>query len=115
MLYALVIVDPVKALAARRKMYADAFKRQQPNASQQAADLFAQLQEPTVPAIGEVWTVAESVCPDALPNCRNCGDPAHADTCRAAGHCSRCGTLHGIAPDAVLIAHGLELQALPKE
>jgi len=35
---------------------------------------------------GELHTVAETDCPDGLPNCRNCGDPAHKATCRKAGH-----------------------------
>lgn len=58
---------------------------------------------------GEMHTEAESECPDDLPNCRNCGDPEHADTCRAAGHCPSCGIAHGIAPDRLLAAKGYRL------
>ena len=48
-------------------------------------------------------------CPEGMPNCRNCGDPAFAESCRAQGHCPDCGTKHGIAPDAVLAASGYVL------
>lgn len=58
---------------------------------------------------GDLHTVASEDCPDGLPNCRNCGDPAFADSCRAAGHCDKCGTAHGIAPQSVVDANGYEL------
>ena len=61
-------------------------------------------------AVGTVHDENDSECPDGLPNCRNCGDPAHAETCQAAGHCPHCGTKHGIAPDAVLAANGYRLE-----
>ncbi len=61
---------------------------------------------------GTVHDEAETDCPDGLPNCRNCGDPAYADACTAAGHCPDCGTKHGIAPDATLAANGYVLKAL---
>jgi hypothetical protein len=51
-----------------------------------------------------------SDCPDGLPNCRNCGDPDHAATCTAAGHCPACGTAHGIAPDRILTENGYRLE-----
>lgn len=53
--------------------------------------------------------VVDEECPDGLPNCRNCGDPAHAAACKAAGHCPRCGTLHGIGPASKLAEFGLEV------
>lgn len=49
-------------------------------------------------------------CPEGKPNCRNCGDPAHEDTCRAAGHCPNCGRSHGMASDATLAKHGYRLE-----
>ena len=54
----------------------------------------------------------DSECPDGLPNCRNCGDPAHEEACRAAGHCPLCGTVHGIAPNAHLAANGYRLDVV---
>jgi len=53
-------------------------------------------------------------CPEGRPNCRNCGDPAFADACKAAGHCPQCGVTHGIAPDAVLAANGYALVEVPQ-
>lgn len=61
---------------------------------------------------GTVHDEADTDCPDGGTNCRNCGDPAHAATCAAAGHCPHCGTAHGIAPDATLAANGYVLKAL---
>lgn len=61
---------------------------------------------------GTVHDEVETDCPDGLPNCRNCGDPAYADDCQAKGHCPDCGTTHGLAPDAVVAANGYELKAL---
>lgn len=60
-------------------------------------------------------TIADSACPEGQPNCENCGDPAFAASCRAAGHCVHCGTRHGIAPKSVLAAVGIELQPLAAE
>ncbi len=62
-----------------------------------------------VKPVGSLHSVAAVECPDGLPNCRNCGDPAHAETCRDAGHCPNCGTRHGVAPDSVVLANGYEL------
>jgi hypothetical protein len=61
---------------------------------------------------GHLHAHVETECPDGLPNCRNCGDPVHAASCKAAGHCPHCGTLHGLAPDAHVTAHGYELVEL---
>ena len=61
---------------------------------------------------GDVHTVADSECPLGRPNCRNCGDPDHVATCRAAGHCPDCGTKHGIAPDAIVARNGYRLEPL---
>lgn len=63
-------------------------------------------------AAGEVHAEASSECPNGLPNCRNCGDPEHAATCKAAGHCPDCGTKHGIAPDRILRENGYRLEAV---
>jgi hypothetical protein len=52
----------------------------------------------------------DSTCPEGLPNCRNCGDANHRESCLAAGHCPHCGTRHGIAPDAHLKANGYRLE-----
>jgi hypothetical protein len=59
---------------------------------------------------GTIHAEADTDCPDGLPNCRNCGDPEHAETCKAAGHCPDCGTKHGIAPDRIVAAHGYRLE-----
>jgi hypothetical protein len=64
---------------------------------------------------GAVYTVADTECPEGLPNCRNCGDPHHVATCRAAGHCHDCGTKHGIAPDRLVAASGYRLEAFTAE
>ena len=64
---------------------------------------------------GEVHDIAASECPDGMPNCRNCGDPQHAASCQAAGHCPDCGTKHGVAPDSVVAANGYALVALTPE
>jgi hypothetical protein len=58
---------------------------------------------------GTVHDVTVSECPFDLPNCRNCGDPQHAASCKAQGHCPDCGTKHGIAPDRILTENGYEL------
>jgi predicted Zn-ribbon and HTH transcriptional regulator len=60
--------------------------------------------------VGDIHAEMDDTCPDGLPNCRHCGDPAHADSCRAAGHCPHCGTRHGIAPESVLTANGYRLE-----
>jgi hypothetical protein len=62
--------------------------------------------------VGTVHDETESDCPEGLPNCRNCGDPAHVESCHAAGHCPHCGTRHGIAPDAHVAANGYRLEPL---
>lgn len=58
---------------------------------------------------GTVHAYADSACPEGKPNCRNCGDPAYAEDCKAKGHCPLCGTQHGLAPDSVVAASGYEL------
>jgi predicted Zn-ribbon and HTH transcriptional regulator len=74
-------------------------------------------------SVGALWTVASSVdasdpfaCPCDRPNCRNCGDPAFEAQCAAAGHCPQCGRAgaggHGVAPQSVLAAAGLETRIL---
>jgi hypothetical protein len=59
---------------------------------------------------GEVHDIADTECPDGMPNCRNCGDPNHAASCQAAGHCPKCGTAHGIAPDRIVSENGYRLE-----
>lgn len=63
---------------------------------------------------GDLHTLAESECPDGLPNCRNCGDPDHLEACAAAGHCPHCGIDHGITPDGLLADRGVVLKEVPK-
>lgn len=67
-------------------------------------------QQPPRP-VGTLHTEMDSECPEGRPNCRDCGDPTHAEACQAAGHCPHCGTRHGIAPDRVLVDNGLRLEA----
>lgn len=62
--------------------------------------------------VGSLHAHLEDACPDGGTNCRNCGDPAFTETCKAAGHCPACGTKHGIAPDSVVAAAGLVLQEI---
>jgi hypothetical protein len=65
--------------------------------------------------VGAVHGVSATECPFEMPNCRNCGDPQHAASCQAQGHCPDCGTKHGIAPDSVLAANGYALVAMTPE
>jgi hypothetical protein len=95
--YELQVVDSAKAHDARVRSY-----RLHPATQRQIA-------REAAPAVGSVWTGLEDTCPDGLPNCRNCGDPQFAESCRKAGHCPHCGTKHGIAPDSVLAANGLTM------
>jgi len=62
---------------------------------------------------GAVHAVAWTECPDGGANCRSCGDPLFVDQCAASGHCPYCGTLHGIAPESVVLANGYELEEIP--
>lgn len=62
---------------------------------------------------GDLHAALATECPDGLPNCRNCGDPDHASTCAAAGHCPSCGTKHGVAPDRIVTANGYAVVAVP--
>ena len=107
--YALVIDDAEKATEAKRRLREVGLVRAGVSAPQ--AGRIAQVQESPQVA-GALWTHMEDACPDGLPNCRKCGDPAFAVACAAAGHCPHCGTAHGIAPDSVLAAHGVVLKAM---
>ena len=60
---------------------------------------------------GHVHAEMDDACPEGLPNCRNCGDPDHAEHCKANGHCPHCGVRHGIAPESVLAKHGFRLES----
>ena len=62
--------------------------------------------------VGDLHTTADRECPDSGLNCENCGDPEHAETCAAAGHCPHCGTRHGIAYAALLANAGLSLREI---
>jgi hypothetical protein len=96
---ALVITDPAKAREAEAMTYQRGGLRREATAIRQ---------RPGRPA-GSLWTHMATECPDGMPNCRNCGDPAFAETCKRDGHCPYCGTRHGIAPDSVVVAAGVTL------
>lgn len=107
--HAIVIHDADKAHAFEHTRYAEAFQRAGV-APEKAAKMAAErVGQPRTVGTEHVARIEEA-CPEGLPNCRNCGDPAFADSCRAAGHCPDCGTKHGIAPDSVLAAHGFRLE-----
>lgn len=106
--FAIVVNDPDKHRAFELKRYTEAFQRS--GVSSVKAKREAESRAPTKRERGFVHVEMSDDCPDGLPNCRNCGDPAHAASCRASGHCQDCGTKHGIAPDAVLAAHGFALE-----
>jgi hypothetical protein len=91
----LIVGDPASAKVALRDMYVNFPKLQDVVDAQPA------------PAVGTLWAECESTCPDKLPNCENCGDPAFAETCKKNGHCPHCGTRHGVAPLSVLARKGL--------
>lgn len=63
--------------------------------------------------VGDIHGPADTECPDGGTNCRNCGDPAYYESCKAAGHCPHCGRAgdggHGCAPTSVVEANGFEL------
>jgi hypothetical protein len=135
MWYAAVITDPQKARAARLAAVeaahlkkgvlpdrARALAEQSESAAHAhteacAADC-AREREPFALQVGDLWHDGAFAldCPRGLPNCRNCGDPDHADTCRADGHCPLCGRRggHGVASDRVLKEKGVILHALPQ-
>ena len=99
---ALVIADPTKARDAEAKTYERGGFRREATAIRQ---------RPPKP-VGSLWTHLATECPDGKPNCRNCGDPAFAESCQRDGHCLHCGTCHGVAPDSVLAASGLVVQEI---
>lgn len=108
--YHVVIADVEKAHAFEQRRHREAYARAGVTDHDQAARLAAahvgaKRAKGTRHADG-----VESDCPLGRPNCRNCGDPAHAEACHAAGHCPDCGTKHGIAPDATLSEHGFMLE-----
>lgn len=121
---AAVIVDPEKARAARIQekvrvklvMYEEATStlpaavraRRDMNAVARHVEDAVTAEEP-LPAVGELWGVAERECPLLLPNCENCGDPDFRDACAAAGHCPYCGTAHGVSSARRLREVGVEL------
>jgi hypothetical protein len=116
--FAIVIADAAKAHRQEIARNVAANIRAHANAEMDAADLtrlamhLDKRVRETVgapKAEGDLHTHMPDTCPDGRPNCRNCGDPAHAATCRAAGHCDKCGTAHGIAPASTLEANGYAL------
>lgn len=118
--YKLVIDDVDKAHAARIRLDAKSIKVMEPHLPEHVVQLRAAARNPVKPEPGEIWTVADTDCPDGQPNCRYCGDPAFEATCRQVGHCPLCGVGgdgkggggHGVAPNSVLAAHGLRLEAV---
>lgn len=103
-----VIADADKARAFEVRAYRAGFLRA--GATEALAGREAEARVGPARAVGTVHAEAELECPEGLPNCRNCGDPAYAETCRADGHCPNCGTAHGVAPDATLAANGFALE-----
>jgi hypothetical protein len=122
--YAVVIADPARAQAKEIERNVDAHLRAlgaDRFPPEMRADLARRL-EPRVRATvgppkraGDLHCFGERGCPDGRPWCEQCGDPAHLDTCRAAGHCEACVSLqHGaIAHPAVLAANGFALVDTP--
>jgi hypothetical protein len=106
--FAIVVADPTKHLAFEQERYTTAFIEAGTPHSKAVALAAARVGPKR--SKGNVHAVMEDVCPDGLPNCRNCGDPQFAATCEQSGHCPDCGTKHGIAPDAVLARHGFTLE-----
>jgi len=119
--FAIVVTDPIKHHARQIKLNVDHNVKVQVRPGMSVGEQ-ARLRvavENQVRAVigsarevGDLHTLGVSECPDGMPNCRNCGDPAHEEACRAAGHCPLCGTAHGIAPDAHLADGGMELVAV---
>lgn len=120
--FAIVIEDPAKARKAevdrnvRANVHRHVKPQMAPRERQVALARLTAVAEQVAGVgrgAGDLHTTCDDACPDGLPNCRNCGDPAHREACRAAGHCPHCGTRHGIAPDSVLAAGGMSLQEVP--
>lgn len=114
--HALIITDPEKQHAYRRQQHLKRFERERPHATparrEQLVDAHIAAGRLPKPERDSLHTVADDVCPEGKPNCRNCGDPAFAASCRKVGHCPDCGIKHGIAPDSHLAAVGLSLHPL---
>jgi hypothetical protein len=106
--FAIVVADSQKHLAFERERYTTAFI--EAGVPHQKAVSLASDRVGAARAVGHIHTEMDDVCPEGLPNCRNCGDPGFAAACEQAGHCPDCGTKHGIAPDAVLARHGFVLE-----
>lgn len=115
-IHALIVSDPQRHHTHRVHQHADRLQLNRPSMTEarRKALLDAEIAagRVPVPVQDELYAVAEEACPDGHPNCRNCGDPAFAATCLAAGHCPHCGTRHGIAPASHLDRIGLALHPL---
>ena len=140
--WAIVVDDPVKAHAAdiARNAQANiaAHLKARPDAGPvESARLASMVHKAVRTRAGEpkragdrhVADPIDDACPEGAPNCRNCGDPAFAASCLAAGHCQSCGRSagvvgllpppvgrggHGIAPQGYLAATGLRLDPMPE-
>lgn len=118
--YAIVVTDPEKHHAAEvdrnvKSNVSHHLAQRKGAGPQETAVLVARMHKavlertPEPRPVGTLHAVAETECPDGLPNCRNCGDPAHTAACRKAGHCPLCGIAHGVAPERYLADSGVEL------
>lgn len=105
--FKIVVEDADKTNEFELNRYTDAFLRS--GAKKFLADKLAKEKAP-IREKGFIHTEVDSECPEGLPNCRNCGDPNYKQSCKEAGHCSDCGTRHGIAPDSVLAKNGFKLE-----
>ena len=122
--FAVVVDDPAKHHAAEIErsihVHLDLLTADRPNMGQAEAARLRRLVDASVrehvgppKPVGFLQTVCSTDCPDGLPNCRNCGDPAFAASCAAAGHCPYCCSLaHGMAPDSYLALSGQSLVPL---
>lgn len=108
MKFRIVVDDVDKAHDFERKRYREAFAKT--GADKESVERFVDARVGTKRVKGAVHTEMDDACPDGKPNCRNCGDSAFAASCQQAGHCTDCGTKHGIAPTSVLAAHGFALE-----
>lgn len=107
--FAVVIKDPARAQAAEIARSVEFHAQARPDLPRRLVFVRVSSSVGDPRPVGTVHGIYDSECPDGLPNCRNCGDPAHAEECKAAGHCPLCGTAHGLAPDSVIASSGCEL------
>jgi len=122
--YALVVNDPEKVhrhllnvnRAHHLKRFSEVHGREPKPHERNKIEQHIRQGHPDPPPKDSLHTEMESLdCPDGLPNCRNCGDPQHAEACIAAGHCPHCGTQHGMTPQRLLAEGGYHLLELEGE